>query len=58
MKKSINLHLKLNLLKNQIRLYLLNDEYNTFEHVINCLVAICDHSDLQAERYAFLPLQR
>ncbi|MAU37133.1 MAG: hypothetical protein CMD14_07160 [Flavobacteriales bacterium] len=35
-------------------LYLLNDEYNTFEHVINCLVAICDHSELQAEQCALL----
>ena len=30
-------------------LYLINDEYNTFEHVINCLVAICEHDELQAE---------
>ena len=35
-------------------LYLLNDEYNTFEHVINCLVTICDHSELQAEQCALL----
>ena len=35
-------------------LYLLNDEYNTFEHVINCLVAICDHGELQAEQCALL----
>ena len=35
-------------------LYLINDEYNTFEHVINCLVAICGHSDLQAEQCALL----
>ena len=26
-------------------LYLINDEYNTFEHVINCLVTICEHND-------------
>jgi ATP-dependent Clp protease adaptor protein ClpS len=35
-------------------LYLINDEYNTFEHVINCLVAICDHNELQAEQCALL----
>tara|TARA_Y100000385_G_scaffold284516_1_gene342636 strand:+ start:226 stop:495 length:270 start_codon:yes stop_codon:yes gene_type:complete len=35
-------------------LYLLNDHYNDFEHVINCLVALCDHSELQAEQCALL----
>jgi len=35
-------------------LYLINDEYNTFEHVINCLVTICEHNELQAEQCAFL----
>ena len=35
-------------------LYLMNDEYNTFEHVINCLVAICEHDELQAEQCALL----
>ena len=35
-------------------LYLINDEYNTFEHVINCLVAICEHDELQAEQCALL----
>ena len=32
------------------KLYLINDSYNTFEHVINCLVAICGHNELQAEQ--------
>ena len=35
-------------------LYLINDKYNTFEHVINCLVAICEHDELQAEQCALL----
>ena len=35
-------------------LYLLNDEYNTFDHVINCLVTICEHNELQAEQCALL----
>tara|TARA_B100001250_G_C19287571_1_gene566030 strand:+ start:240 stop:509 length:270 start_codon:yes stop_codon:yes gene_type:complete len=35
-------------------LYLINDEYNTFEHVVNCLVAICEHHALQAEQCALL----
>ena len=35
-------------------LYLINDEFNTFEHVINCLVIICEHDELQAEQCALL----
>ena len=35
-------------------LYLINDEHNTFEHVINCLIAICEHNSLQAEQCALL----
>ena len=29
-------------------LFLINDDYNTFDHVIDCLVAICDHDPIQA----------
>ena len=35
-------------------LYLINDEYNSFDHVINCLVTICDHDEFQAEQCALL----
>ena len=35
-------------------LYLINDQHNTFDHVINCLVTICDHNELQAEQCAVL----
>lgn len=38
--------------EHEIILY--NDDVNTFEHVINCLVQICDHTLLQAEQCAFL----
>lgn len=31
---------------------LYNDEVNTFDHVIECLVDICDHDPLQAEQCA------
>ncbi|MFY7943270.1 MAG: ATP-dependent Clp protease adaptor ClpS, partial [Crocinitomicaceae bacterium] len=27
---------------------------NTFDHVINCLVRICDHEPLQAEQCAWI----
>jgi glycerol-3-phosphate acyltransferase PlsY len=35
-------------------LFLINDNYNTFDHVIDCLVAICDHDPIQAEQCAVL----
>jgi len=37
---------------NEIILY--NDDYNTFEHVIFCLVRYCDHDSLQAEQCAYI----
>ena len=36
--------------ESQIVLY--NDDVNTFEHVIMCLVAFCDHDFQQAEQCA------
>ena len=38
--------------EHQIVLY--NDDINTFDHVINCLVEICGHDVLQAEQCALL----
>ena len=35
-------------------LILYNDDVNTFEHVIDCLVRICKHDELQAEQCATL----
>ena len=35
-------------------LYLIDDNFNTFEHVIDCLVKICDHNYLQAEQCAYI----
>lgn len=35
-------------------LILHNDDFNTFEHVINCLISICDHNELQAEQCAYI----
>ena len=35
-------------------LILFNDDVNTFDHVIDCLVRICKHEELQAEQCAFL----
>ncbi len=51
MKKSTKFSFKAHSSKTTDRaLYLINDEYNTFEHVINCLVTLCDHNELQAEQ--------
>ncbi len=34
------------------QLLLFNDEVNTFDHVIECLIRICKHEPLQAEQSA------
>jgi ATP-dependent Clp protease adaptor protein ClpS len=36
------------------KLILFNDDVNTFDHVIECLVRICNHDALQAEQSALL----
>ena len=35
-------------------LVLLNDDYNTFEHVIESLVEVCGHDPVQAEQCALI----
>ncbi len=35
-------------------LVLYNDDFNTFEHVIKCLVEICGHTPEQAEQCALI----
>lgn len=35
-------------------LILYNDDINTFEHVIECLVKYCDHTFIQAEQCAYI----
>ena len=35
-------------------LLLYNDDFNTFEHVIECLVSICNHDSIQAQQCAYL----
>ncbi|MFN7312174.1 MAG: ATP-dependent Clp protease adaptor ClpS [Bacteroidota bacterium] len=35
-------------------LLLYNDDVNTFDHVIDCLVRICKHEVLQAEQCAWI----
>jgi len=33
---------------------LYNDDFNTFDHVISCLVQICNHEVIQAEQCAWI----
>lgn len=35
-------------------LVLYNDDVNSFDYVINCLVEVCDHDIVQAEQCAFI----
>ncbi len=35
-------------------LVLFNDEHNTFNHVIDTLIELCDHEPLQAEQCALI----
>ena len=41
-------------LVSEFNIVLYNDDVNTFDHVINCLVRICDHEPLQAEQCAWI----
>lgn len=38
----------------QFDLVLFNDDVNTFEWVIECLINICEHNEIQAEQSAFI----
>lgn len=38
--------------ENVIVLY--NDEVNTFDHVIDCLIAVCEHTEEQAQQCAMI----
>ncbi len=36
------------------QLILLNDDFNTFDHVIESLIEVCDHTEEQAEQCALI----
>ncbi len=42
------------LLSNNYEIILFNDDVNTFDHVIDTLIDVCDHEPLQAEQCALL----
>ena len=35
-------------------LFLINDDFNSFDYVVDCLTAICDHEIIQAEQCVLL----
>ena len=39
---------------NQSEIVLFNDEVNTFDHVINTLIAVCEHTPEQAEQCSLI----
>lgn len=48
---------ELDVLEQETRKYeiiLHNDDVNTFDHVIDSLVLVCDHTEIQAEQCAML----
>ncbi len=42
------------ILTEESELILWNDDHNTFDHVINCLVKYCNHTKIQAEQCAYI----
>ncbi|WP_313807645.1 ATP-dependent Clp protease adaptor ClpS [Flavobacterium sp.] len=42
------------LLSNNYEIILFNDDVNTFDHVIDTLIDVCNHEPLQAEQCALL----
>jgi ATP-dependent Clp protease adaptor protein ClpS len=55
MKKSPKFTPKANSSRIQVKsLFLIDDDYNSFDYVVDCLTAICDHDPIQAEQCALL----
>ena len=40
--------------KRENKIVLFNDEVNTFDHVIDMLVEVCDHTPIQAEQCSLI----
>lgn len=47
-------HLSETDLKHENEIILYNDDVNTFDHVINSLIAVCDHTLEQAEQCSLI----
>ena len=44
----------LELLVDKKDLIIYNDDYNTFEHVIDSLIKVCEHNPIQAEQCTYI----
>ena len=44
----------LELLVDKKDLIIYNDDYNTFEHVIESLIKVCEHNPIQAEQCTYI----
>jgi ATP-dependent Clp protease adaptor protein ClpS len=44
----------LELLMDQKDLIIYNDDFNSFEHVIDSLIKVCDHNPIQAEQCTWI----
>ncbi|MAX80656.1 MAG: hypothetical protein CL843_10840 [Crocinitomicaceae bacterium] len=40
--------------ENKYQIILFNDEFNTFDYVIECLIEVCEHHPEQAEQCTYL----
>ncbi len=40
--------------KKENKIVLFNDDFNTFDHVIDMLIAACDHTPVQAEQCSLI----
>jgi ATP-dependent Clp protease adaptor protein ClpS len=40
--------------KENLKLVLYNDDINTFDYVMSCLIEVCDHNIIQAEQCAMI----
>jgi ATP-dependent Clp protease adaptor protein ClpS len=40
--------------QDQYKIYLINDDHNSFDHVIEVLMLVCKHEPIQAEQCALL----
>ncbi|MCY3998501.1 MAG: ATP-dependent Clp protease adaptor ClpS [Flavobacteriaceae bacterium] len=53
-KQTEELKLEQKVLTKNHSLILFNDDFNTFDHVIQCLIQYCHHTQIQAEQCTFI----
>ncbi len=53
-KQTEKVKLEQKVLTKDYSLILFNDDFNTFNHVIQCLIQYCSHTQIQAEQCTFI----